>query len=152
MRNITLTPTDYKNFYLYRYYHDQRLIIKLMRIIGGPLLIFAGINYYFSEAHNLAISILFIAYGIYYIIRPFIDIMIKKPSVENFSFNLENNHLIIQNEQSFNKLNLFDYPLKMNEKYFYLHGENKHVIFFPKAKLDNEAQEKFEKKAEELKA
>lgn len=151
MRNITLTPTDFKNFYLYRYYHDQRLIIKLMRIIGGPLLIFVGINYYFTEAHNLAISIFFIAYGIYYIIRPFIDILIKKPSVENFSFNLENNHLIIQNKQSFNKLNLFDYPLKMNKKYFYLHGENRHVIFFPKAKLDNEAQEKFERKAEELK-
>ncbi|CAN5620027.1 hypothetical protein BH23BAC1_BH23BAC1_04470 [soil metagenome] len=77
--------------------------------------------------------------------------MIKKLSVENFSFNLENNHLVIQDEQSYNKLNLFDYPLKMNAKYFYLHGENRHVIFFPKDKLDSEAHEKFEKKAKELK-
>lgn len=147
MKTLSITKEDYRKYYLHQYYKDQRFIVKIMRIIGGPILILMGLNFYTVHEYHVAISLFFIGYGIYYIARPFLEIAIRKPKEANFSYKLENSDLIIEDDGKFSRLNLFDYPLHSNDKYFYLHGENKHVIFFPKEKLDKETLETFEKKA-----
>jgi hypothetical protein len=148
MKLITITPADYRKYYLYKYYVNQRFIVKVMRIIGGPILILMGLNFYTAHQYHIAVSLFFIGYGIYYILRPFLEIAIRKPQEESFSFIIENNDLIIQDGSNYTRLNLFDYPLISNKKYFYVHGENNNVIFFPKEKLDSESFDSFSKKAE----
>jgi len=84
-------------------------------------------------------------------LRPFLEIAIRNPQEESFSYKLENNDLIIQDGANYTKLNLYDHPLESNKKYFYVHGENKNVLIFPKEKLDMETHDTFEKKAEDFK-
>lgn len=147
---MTITAADYRKYYLYQYYINQRLIVKLMRIIGGPILILMGLNFYFGHQYHVAVSLFFIGYGIYYLLRPFLEIAIRQPQEGSFSYAFENNNLIIQDGSNYIKLNLFDYPLESNKKYFYVHGENRNVIFFPKEKLDKETYDTFEKKTAEI--
>ncbi|MDQ3536144.1 MAG: hypothetical protein M3421_11015, partial [Bacteroidota bacterium] len=71
MKLITITPADYRKYYLYKYYVNQRFIVKVMRIIGGPILILMGLNFYIAHQYHIAVSLFFIGYGIYYILRPF---------------------------------------------------------------------------------
>lgn len=151
MNTLTITPADYRNFYFYRYYNDQRFIIKVMRLVGGPLLILVGLSYYAYGRLTIGFSLFLIGYGVYYILRPLLEVLIRNPKETSFTYQLENNHLIIQDGSNYSKLNLFDYPLRSNKRYFYLHGENKNVIFFPKKSLPPEISKEFEAKAMEFK-
>ncbi|MDQ3395330.1 MAG: hypothetical protein M3512_14630 [Bacteroidota bacterium] len=150
MNNITITPSDYRKYYLYQYYINQRFIVRVMRIIGGPILILMGWNFYTGIQYHIAISLFFIGYGIYYIIRPFLEIAIRNPKEESFSYTFDKNNLIIQDSINNTKMNLYDYPLIETSKYFYVHGENKKVVFFPKEKLDRRTAEEFKAKVTEI--
>jgi hypothetical protein len=114
-------------------------------------LILVGLSFYTTEQYHIAITLFLIAYGVYYMLRPFLEILINKPKEsESFSFQIENNNLIIQNGSHYSKLNLFDYPLKANKKFYFVHDHNNHVVIFPKSKLNNDSLQAFEKKLEEL--
>lgn len=145
MKTLSITKEDYRKYYLYQYYKDQKFIVKIMRIIGGPILILMGLNYYTVHEYHVAVSLFFIGYGIFYIARPFLEIAIRKPKEAEFSYRIEKSDIIIEDGGKITRLNLYDYPLHSNKKSFYIYGENKHVIFFPKDKLDPETIETFQK-------
>ena len=145
---LTLTKADYKSFFTYQYFFGAKSIRRYIRLFAGPILVLLGINFLYNDDNRFGIAFggFCLGYGIYYTLKPFLFILIKKFPNETFTYNFSLDTLHIQDSISNTLLDLKEFPIQKNSKYYFILLENGSLIFFPKNKLSREDVSEFEKR------
>ena len=107
--------------FLHEYYFGQSSIVTLMRIIGGPVLILMGIDFYQrNDKFAVAYGGFMFFYGIYYILKPLFWILLRLDSFKTVNLNIEilEDRLSIKNTTSESEI-LFEGINKICRRKFY---------------------------------
>ena len=138
----TLRRSQRIKMFLYEYYFGQTNLQTLMRIIGGPLLIFFGIDFFQrNDKFAVAYGGFMFVYGIYYLLKPLFWITFRFDSFKTTNFNIDifEDRLVIidptaKSEIAFDSLNKV-----LNRKFYYALEVNKHnKIYLPTSILQQE--------------
>lgn len=141
MKENNLTKTEKIRIFLKDYYLGQGIYFSIQRIIGGPIILIAGIYLYLNgtDRSDLSYSGFMIFFGIYYILKPFIFILSKKEYFKNFDLNyqLEAEKIILKADKSQSEIAYADFK-KVFERnnYFGLRTHANQTIYLCKNQLD----------------
>ena len=140
MSKITLGKSQRVSIYLKEYYGSKRPITKYIRLFGGPsILVISFYNYYYSDVKWIsALSGFTIVFGFYYILKPFITILIKPLLFEGYSFDFSINskEIILTEGENISTLDhsFFENVQEWNT-FFSLKTEKNQVLHLPKEEL-----------------
>ena len=107
-----------------------------MRIIGGPLILIMGLNFYLNGNTKFGISYsgFMIFFGIYYLLKPLIIILTQKAWFKNFDldYQIENEKIIIRSNKSKSELDYSDLKtVKKRKTYFALKTKSEQGVYLP---------------------
>ncbi|MFT5513428.1 MAG: hypothetical protein ACI8SE_001835 [Bacteroidia bacterium] len=91
MDSITIKRKERFFMFLNEYYFGHPTMIKVLRIIGGPLSFKLGVDIYNDGVNRFAIAAggIMIAYSIYYTLKPLWWILIKWDSFKTIDFRIQ---------------------------------------------------------------
>lgn len=116
-----LSRSERVRMFLYEYYLGYSEIITFMRIVGGPCMVYFGVNFYQSDA-KLAVAYggFMFLFGIYYTLNPLFWILFRLDSLRRIDFNItvKEDRIIIQEPTSVSEI-LFDGLDKILKRKFY---------------------------------
>lgn len=131
----TLLRADRIKMFINEYYFGYSWWITLMRIVGGPLLIFMGIRLYGDqERFGIAYGGFCIIYGLYYTIKPVLWILFRQDSFKSVQFEIEvsQDKLMIRDSESQSEVLLDGLQKIMKRKsYFALQLTKQNKIYLP---------------------
>jgi hypothetical protein len=90
MSQQILRKSERIKLFLREYYLGQTLWLKVVRLIGGPLIIGTGVQFYF-DAHRSMIAYggFCFLYGAYYTLKPFLITVLRPTLFQTLSFRLQ---------------------------------------------------------------
>jgi hypothetical protein len=131
--------------FLLDYFFGCKKYISILRVIGGPLLIYQGTLLYLDAPSKVIIgfaSFLFI-YGIYMIVRPFLWVLLRLNDFNTEEINVEisENQIVVKNNHSESKVD-FDLGLKIEEhkNHYTISLSKTRKIRLPKRLISKEGQ------------
>ena len=141
MKENNLTKTEKIKIFLKEYYLGQGTYFSIQRIIGGPIILFAGIYMYLNGDNRSALSYsgFMIFFGIYYTVKPLIFILTNKGYFNNFDLNyqLESDKIILKADKSKSEIAYVDFKKVFErDSYFGLQTKANQTIYICKNKLD----------------
>ncbi|MFZ0282781.1 MAG: YcxB family protein [Bacteroidales bacterium] len=129
--------------FLYEYYFGYNFYIKVMRLIGGPIFILIGINFYKMEydKFSIAYSGFCFLFGIYYTLKPILWILFRWKQYESdkVRIGIDDDRIIIVEENVKSEVK-FDLFRKILERpgYFSFFLNNRQKIYLPKSVLTDD--------------
>jgi hypothetical protein len=142
---ITLTPRDFSQQIIYFYFFGHKKW-KFYRPVMGCLCILSGIfllsgddGKFWTGYGGFALG-----YGIYYLTKPFLYVLIKKHKTITADYEFVDNSIIINDRLSTSTLNLAEFPIQKNSKYYYIRINISQRLFFPISKLSEKEINEFE--------
>ena len=105
------------------YYFGYGNLILLLRIIGGPLIVFIGYNLYRDgfDKFSVAYSGLCIIYGIYMIFKPYLWILFRLDyyKTEEVNIKITENEILITDNNNESKIDFKTFKKILNKKNYY---------------------------------
>jgi len=131
-----LSKLEKVKIFLNEYYFGYGVYFSIIRIIGGPLIFFMGLNLYFNSytKPGIGYSGFMILFGIYYCLKPLVIILTQRTWFKNFdlSYMIEPEKIIIQSSKSRSELDYSDLKTILKRKtYFTLKTKSKQGIYLP---------------------
>lgn len=79
---FALSRSGHVKFFILEYYFGAGGVYIWIRTLGGPFLIFMGLNYLFSgERYSVYFGLFCVLFGLFYGLRPILTIIINKEGV-----------------------------------------------------------------------
>lgn len=135
-------------YFLQEYYFGQSAFYRIVRFIGGPLLMHMGYSIYETadESMDYMVGSLSLIYGTYYTLKPFLWISAHWALFTTeltFTFRIEENHLEIESDKGKSEL-LLDgiHRVHLRKKYIALEFAKNHKIYLPIEQLNPEEIDK----------
>ena len=104
MDKIQLERKDRIQMFFNEYYFGVSTLIKIFRLIGGPIIFYFGLDMYTNAIDRFGIGYggMMVAFSIYYTFKPFWWVLIKWKYYKSIAFQLEaaQDKLIIKEDQS----------------------------------------------------
>ncbi len=117
-RSVRLLAKDRVLMFLNEYYFSRSKSLTLLRIFGGPLLIYIGISF-LNAHHDHAFAYFSLIYGSYMIVKPLVWILFRWDSFKTVDVTIEVQHFImIKDEFSESKI-LFEGFNEITRKRWY---------------------------------
>jgi hypothetical protein len=92
MSQQILSKSERIRLFLREYYLGQTTWIKLVRLVGGPLIIGTGVQFYFNAHRSMvAYGGFCFLYGIYYVLKPFLLIAMRPALFQPLDFRVRIN-------------------------------------------------------------
>jgi len=141
MQKIALSKFEKIKIFLNEYYFGYGFFYSILRIVSGPLIIFLGLNQYTDKSTESGdnYALLFIIFGIYFILRPLISVLSKSSWLKNFDldYTIEPEKIIIKSGKSKSELDYSDIAKVLERKsYFTLKTTSKQGIYLPIKNLE----------------
>ena len=138
----SLKRSERIKMFLSEYYFGQTNIITILRFIGGPILIFLGIEFYqrndkFAVAYGGSMFL----YGIYYIFKPLTWILFRLDSFKTVNLNIEvlDDRIIIKDPISESEILLEGIDKILPRKYYFALQLSKYnKVYLPFTMLSQE--------------
>lgn len=144
---LTVTKKDFRKFYLYQYYNQKSLLIRVMRFICGPLLIAMGLHLIGqTQKFGIAYGGFCTGYGIYYSLKPFLYLLFKRFTPQEVSLEVKDSFLLFESKEGRSEIDLSKLKTYATLSFFVIELENNQTVFIPKAKLSIEVKEALEGK------
>lgn len=148
---LIIDKKDYLAFFYYQYYNSKILWIRLMRYIGGPIIILLGIFFLSrDEKFGIAYGGFCIGYGIYYIIKPLLFVLIKKYKTQRITVEDTQLYLILESVEGKSEVDLNKLKTFKTKRFFVLQLENNQSIFLPKHKMSAELKNALDEKIKNI--
>jgi hypothetical protein len=89
MSQQVLSRNERLKLFLREYYLGHTVWINTIRLVGGPLIIATGIQFYYkAERSAIAYGGFCFLYGIYYLLKPFLIIAVRPSLIQPLSFSI----------------------------------------------------------------
>lgn len=134
--HLQIDKKDYRAFYLYLYFNSKNPLIRIMRYVGGPILIAAGV-YMLRNDEKFAVAYggFCVGYGVYYILKPFLFVILKRFKPQHLSMEINGPHLVFEAAEGKSEVNISRLKTYKTKRYFVIKLENNQSVFLPKDKL-----------------
>ena len=142
--DLLLTKQDFKRFYIYDYYYEQKRVLQFSRKFLGPILIGLGMYLYASGSPiDIFFILICIFMGFFYTLKPFLFIMLKRMKDETITFEFKDKMLIVKDRLNKASFDLEKVIIHDNKLYYFIRLDNRQILFFPKDKLNEKALNNF---------
>jgi hypothetical protein len=150
MSKIIIGDKEQHQIYLYNYYFWQNTFTGTLRLFGGPMMILLAIWFYVTGTQNpIVYGSILLAYGLYYLLRPFISIYINREKLDFGVFEVTMSSVGI-NIESDNGLQTYEYTdfkkIAKYKQWYALYFDKKSVLVLPSNQLSKEEQEQLNKR------
>lgn len=102
MSHQVIHKSERVKLFLREYYSHQRVWVRIMRIVGGPIIIATGLRFYFDFHRSMvAYGGFCFLYGIYYTLKPLLIIIVRPTLFHKLDFILlvKESELVIQESE-----------------------------------------------------
>ncbi|QKG52239.1 hypothetical protein [Hymenobacter sp. BRD67] len=142
MSQQILSKSERIRLFLREYYLGQTTWIKIMRLIGGPLIIGTGVQFYFNAHRSMvAYGGFCFLYGIYYTLKPLLIIALRPTLFQllNFTVQVEEGRLKFQEDdaESIIQFKIFK-SIRLQAGYYALKLPDKATIYLRTDQLTEE--------------
>lgn len=142
MSRIILANKLKERFYIVEYYFGQNIFIGTTRLFGAPIMFALGLFFLYSDTTQspYVYSGILIAYSVFFALRPWATLYLKRSMFETSVFNVDISENGIKFWEDTNET-FFDYSsvvsIEKRKEYFVIKLKNKKEIYLPKAQLDS---------------
>ncbi len=143
--NLQIDKKDYSAFYLYLYYNSKNRLIRVLRYIGGPILIL--LSFYMLDREgkfSVAYGGFCLGYGIYYLLKPFLELLLKRFAPQDISLEINGAQLSFETKDGKSEVNISRLKTYKTKQFFVIQLENNQSVFLPKKKLGTAAKAELE--------
>ena len=151
MDNIKIERKDRIKMFLNEYYLGVSSLITIIRVLGGPLVFYVGLEMYLNASDRFGIGYggMMVAFSIYYTLKPFWWVLIKWKYYKTIEFQLEAapDRLLIKEGQSESQTDYSKFENIIRRKnYFALRIQKGLKIYLPIEKLSQQTVEELTEK------
>lgn len=134
MNKSNIPQSERIKIFLNEYYFGYGVYYSILRIVAGPLILLMGLNMYLNGSTKFGVSYsgFMIFFGLYYILKPMITILIQKSWFKKFDliYQIEPEKIIIKSGNSKSELDYSELnKVQKRKTYFALKMKSKQGIY-----------------------